>query len=112
MDLLIYLINSVIIQGLYQGGEPFFRSGMKIMPSAISTHGARIGTSPLAIVELILKKLPTTGTPGEVLYKYLQGSFASNLGDIKYVQHAFNIDPNNLELHRRKMSSITAALKK
>ena len=107
-----YLLWTIIIQGLFTGNEPFFPNGMEIVSSAISAHGARIRTSPIAIVELILDKLPALGTPAQVLFSYLQASFASNPDDLEFLRCSFNIDPSNLGPHQERMSEIVTTLKK
>lgn len=110
--LLGFLMDSIIIQGLFNGNEPLFPNGMEIASSAIGAHGARIRTSPIAIVELILEKLPAVGTPAQVLFSYLQASFASNPDDLKFLRCSFNIDSGNLGPHQKRMSEIATALKK
>lgn len=110
--LVCWCIHLIIIQGLFDGDSPFFPNGMKIASSAIGDHGARIETSSLAIVELILEKLPAAGSPGEVLFNYLRASFASNTDDLKFYRCAFNIDPTNLGIHQQEMGSIVTSLKK
>jgi len=85
---------------------------MEITSRAIGAHGVRINASPLAIVELILEKLPTVGTPARVMYECLQASYAANPGNLGYFQCTFNIDPVDLEPHKQKMATLITALKK
>lgn len=85
---------------------------MEINSSAIGAHGARINTSSIAIVELILDSLPKFGTPARVLFTYLQGSFASNPDEIKYIQCPFEINDVDIVTHQEQMQSIAAELEK
>jgi hypothetical protein len=85
---------------------------MEISSSAVGDHGARINASSLAIVEFVLESLPQLGTPGHVLFTYLQASFTSNPDDLKYFKCPFDIDPGNLEPHEEKKSALAAALKR
>lgn len=84
---------------------------MVITCNATTAHGTRINSSSLAIVELALEELPTDGSPGAVLHQYLQASFASNSDGLKYLKQTFSVDPDSLENHRQKMSSVVTALK-
>jgi hypothetical protein len=85
---------------------------MEISSNATNAHGTRVNTSSLAIVELILDSLPKLGSPARVLFTYLQASFASNPDDIKLVSCPFEIDPKNVESHKKKISRLVAELKK
>ena len=110
-DQLACLTNSCI-QGLFKGLQPFYPDGMAIALGATNTHGSRIGTAPLAIVELVLKQLPEIGTPGTVLFQHLRASFASNPNDLKHIQRTFDLDLSNTTAHKRKMKSVATTLQK
>lgn len=83
---------------------------MVVTDRAIGTHGARIHSSPLAIVEFILDSFPKIGSPAQVLFTYLQGCFTSNPNNIKFLRCAFNITPNTRSQHQRRTNQIANSL--
>jgi hypothetical protein len=105
-----YTADLATLQGLYDGNTPVFPEGMEISRRATGTHGARLNTSPLAIVELFLEHVCPTGTPAHVLHTYLQATFAENPGDLKLFQRKFNIKTANLSRHRRSMEKLVSSL--
>ena len=93
-----------------QGGEPFFPDGVQIFGTATGGHGARIGSSSLAIVEFILGTFPQHGTPGQVLFAYLQACFAPNPDHLKHFKCEFDINRNDLAPHQAKLSKPAKSL--
>ena len=83
---------------------------MRIAPTAIGDHGARIKNSSTAIVELILDSLPGAGTPAKNLFTYLQGAFVSDLSRVNYFQCPFYIESNGPAIHLERVAAIVSEL--
>ena len=85
---------------------------MEIASRTTGGHGAQIQTSSITIVELILESLPKIGTPAQVLFVYLQGTFVSNPDQITHTQVAFDIDSGNISTHQREIRKIVTDLRR
>ena len=103
-------VTLTIVQGLWQGDEPFFPDGMQISETAISGHGARLSSSSLAIVEFILGTLPQQGTPAQVLFTYLQACFTPNPNHLEHFKCELDINRNDLAPHQAKLRKLARSL--
>ena len=101
-------------QGLYgPDGSPLFPNGMAT--SAINPANPRkqrVRSPRLVIIEFVLDDLSHMGTTGQLLYLSLAQNYVVAPGRLHHELIFFEIDPNDLDKHTKRMSEIVVGLQK
>jgi hypothetical protein len=72
----------------------------------------RVRSPQLAIIEFVLDDLPHIGTTGQLLYLSLAQNYVVAPDRLHHELIFFEIDPNNLGKHTKRMSEIVEGLQK